>query len=87
MYQTVLLNKYLYKPNLGLLQTSSKIVFFTFFLDNVPSVSGSFEEHDFLVWAWNLSNVRRSNVRMSDLQKNRRKKNSPLLENILFEII
>lgn len=38
-----------------------------FLSDDVSSLFGSFEEYDFPMWSWTVSNVRRSDDRMSDL--------------------
>ena len=49
------------------------------FLDAVPSLHGSKEKPDILVWSWRMSTLRRSHARVSDVSQARRKKNSTFL--------
>ena len=58
-------------------------------LDAVPSLHGSKEKPDILVWSWRMSTLRRSHARVSDVSQARRKKNSTFLtatprENVLI---
>ena len=54
--------------------------YFYFFTDDVPGLPRPFEEYDLLVRPRNLSDVRRSDVRVSDLQEDRREENPALLD-------
>lgn len=58
-----------------------------FFPDNVSGMLGSFEKHDIPVRSRTLPNVRRPNVRMSNLQKSRRKENTVILANMFGNLI
>lgn len=49
------------------------------FSDNVSSLLGSTEKHDFPLWSWVMSNVWRSDVRVPNLQESCREANSFVL--------
>lgn len=49
------------------------------FTDHVPSLPGSLEEHDIPLRPWNLPNVRRPDVRMSDMPEGGRQTDFTLL--------
>lgn len=48
--------------------------------DNVSCMLGPFEEYDIPLWSWHLSDVWRSDVRMSNLSQSSRETNSTLLK-------